>query len=140
MVMTTMVAVTPTAANAGDMIVPWKNVRSGLCLDHNFTDGLHMRGCNSGPYQKWERTWYASDGRTQWMNSATKMCLDGSEKGVRAFGCNTLPYQRWKVGNWGNYRYELVNNFTSGCLDYSEHGLRSFGCNGSPYQLWTHVL
>jgi Ricin-type beta-trefoil lectin domain len=122
------------AASAQQTVGAWENRLSQTCLDHNFTDGLHMRGCNGGPWQQWVLKSY-SDGTKRFMNQATKYCLDSSEQGVRAFGCNDLSYQRWRANDWGSFQYELVNQYTHHCLDYAT-AIRDVGCNGLSYQQW----
>ncbi|GAA3862496.1 hypothetical protein GCM10022243_31230 [Saccharothrix violaceirubra] len=113
----------------------WQSQWDSGYLDYNPTNGVHTRPWNGGPYQLWEYKRY-SDGTYRFMNVATKLCLDNSEYGVRAFGCNDGAWQRWDMNDWGNGNWELVSMWDHRCLDNSTYGIRTVGCNGLSYQLW----
>ncbi|WP_053715071.1 RICIN domain-containing protein [Saccharothrix sp. NRRL B-16348] len=130
-----LLGVVPAASAAPEQWKLKSEWDSGM-LDHNFTDGVHTRPSNAGPYQNWEVKRYA-DGTYRFMNVATKMCLDNSEHGVRGFGCNDGSWQRWRVNHWGNGTYEILSAWNNHCLDNSVYGVRTFGCNGLNHQRWT---
>ncbi|WP_433270995.1 RICIN domain-containing protein [Actinosynnema sp. CS-041913] len=128
-----LLMVVPTASAAADTVM-WSKWNDTY-LDYNPNNGVHARGWNGGPWQRWEVTQY-SDGTVRYMNVATKMCLDNSEHGLRGFGCNDGPWQRWRVKNWGDSTRELVSVWNNHCLDNSQYGVRTVGCNGLVYQRW----
>ncbi len=44
---------TVAAAPQANPINTFRNQGTQVCLDHNFDDGVHMRECNRGAWQKW---------------------------------------------------------------------------------------
>ncbi|WP_434439981.1 RICIN domain-containing protein [Lentzea sp. E54] len=135
-VITATVGLAPPAQAAETWLL--KNQWNNGCLDYNPTNGVHTRACNGGPWQQWQFIRYG-DGTIRFLNVATKMCLDASEKGVRGWGCNELPYQRWRLEWLSTGDFRLFSRWDNRCLDNSEKGVRTWGCNVLPYQRWYQV-
>ncbi|MGW1072309.1 RICIN domain-containing protein [Streptomyces sp. NPDC002537] len=136
-----VVAVSGEASARDGESVPWKNVATGLCLDH---DGSHdvftSKNCN----RTWTERAISEDSSGQgvyqlaWhVAGKDQLCLDSSDAGkVYMNPCNKGNWQKWRQLHTDK-GWKIINVATGRALDSSDGGkVYTNPVNGGKYQLW----